>query len=291
MPAARGAAKSKAKSASASRAAAPFRFTRRVDSRKLRTLDLAQVMQVPDLSAQTWLMVNPHDDDLPVGAGLWIQAAVNAGVDVRALVVTDGRMGYCTLEQKGAIAQIRRDETYRAFEILGVARDKVVFLGYPDGDLTRFRGRRSAQQDEPALVGHTGLQNAFTYHLRAMRPARVFVPAFTDYHPDHQITHNELMISLFHASGSIWPELGQPLATVPKVCEVAVYCDYDQPPNLEVIADENVFATKLRAIEAFQSQTQIAAMVDGLRQAGPYEYLHEVTFKLYTPEPYKKMFA
>ena len=269
----------------------PFRFTRLVGQEKRRTTNLAEAMQVPSLAGQTWLMVNPHDDDLPVGAGLWIQAAVRAGVDVHALIVTDGRMGYCTLEQKDRIADIRREETYTAYEILGVPREKVVYIGYPDGGLSLYQGRRPARPDEPAIEGFTGLQNAFTWNLRRLRPDRIFVPAPSDLHPDHQVTHNELMISIFHASGAIWPELGEPLAAVPKVCEVAVYCDYDQPPNLEVIANEEMFSTKLRAIEAFQSQAQIAEMVNGLRKAGPYEYLHEVTFRIYTPEPYKKMFA
>jgi len=270
---------------------APFRFTRLVGRRKKRTSDLGEVMQADDLSSQTWLMVNPHDDDLPVGAGLWIQAAVRAGVRVEALVVTDGRMGYCTAKQRKNITAIRREETYRAYEILGVPRKRVTYIGYPDGNLSQFEGRRKAKRGEDAIAGYIGLQNAFTYYLRALRPARVFVPSPADLHPDHQVTHNELMISIFHACGAIWPELGKPLAAAPTVCEVAVYCDYNEPPNLEVIADDQVFGTKLRAIEAFQSQTQIEHMVEGLRLAGPYEYLHEVTFRLYTPEPYKKMFA
>ena len=50
-----------------------------VGKRKVRSTDLAAAMQSDNLAGQTWLMVNPHDDDLPVGAGLWIQAAVEAG--------------------------------------------------------------------------------------------------------------------------------------------------------------------------------------------------------------------
>jgi hypothetical protein len=117
------------------------------------------------------------------------------------------------------------------------------------------------------------------------------VPTHTDLHPDHRITNSELMISVFHAAGNIWPELGPPLTAVPKVGELAVYCDFAQPPNLEVIGSKAVFAKKLQSIEAFRSQEQIAALVESIRKAGPYEYIREAEFRLFSPDIYKPLFA
>ena len=48
--------------------------------------------------------------------------------------------------------------------------------------------------------------------------------------------------------------------------------------------------TKLRSIGAYQSQQQIAAMVESARKTGAYEYMREVQFRLYSPETYKPMF-
>ena len=50
-----------------------------------------------------------------------MQAAVKEGIDVQVLVVTDGRMGYCTLEQRDHITEIRRKETYDSFKLLARA--------------------------------------------------------------------------------------------------------------------------------------------------------------------------
>jgi LmbE family N-acetylglucosaminyl deacetylase len=268
-----------------------FRFTRLTTSGKQRTHSLSEVMGGEDVSQQAWLFVSPHDDDLCVGAGLLIQAAVQSQVDVHVLVVTDGRMGYCRQDQQQGIVDIRHRETLESFEILGVTRDKVNYIGYPDGGLVPYVGRRVAAAGEPALGGHVGLQNAFTYYLRKIRPARVFVPTHTDLHPDHQVTNNELMISLFHASGAIWPELGRPLAQVPQLGELAVYCDFASQPNLEIVADEAAFGTKLASIAAYRSQEQIAALVEQLRQAGPYEYVRDFAFRLFSPDNYKHLFA
>lgn len=268
----------------------PFQFTRLIDRQKVRSASLREVLDIPSSVRESWLLVAPHDDDLCVGAGMWIQAAVKAGIDVQVLIVTDGRMGYCKVEQQGGIVETRKSETYKSFGILGVGRDNVQYIGYPDAGLTTCQGRRKAQSGENGIAGFVGLQNAFTWHLRRVRPNRVFVPAPSDLHPDHQVTHNELMISIFHAAGGIWPELGKPLADVPKVYEMAIYCDFDEHPNLELHGSKDVFDTKLQSIAAYTSQEQIERIVQSQREGGPYEYLHEVNFRFYSPKVYRHLF-
>ena len=270
---------------------APFQFTRRDNDGDLRrTADLSELMQCDDLSRECWLFVGPHDDDLCIGGGLMMQAAVTAGVDVQSVIVTDGRQGYCCEEQKESITTIRWDETLVSFEALEIEAAAVANLGFPDGGLTEFTGKRLPRDAETPLCGSVGLQNSLTYTLRKFRPVRVFVPTPTDLHPDHRITHSELMISLFHAAGAIWPELGPPLVEVPKVYEMAVYCDFCKSPNLEVIADEVHFRRKLESIAAYQSQVQIAAIVEQVKKAGPFEYFREVPFRLYSAETYRPLF-
>jgi LmbE family N-acetylglucosaminyl deacetylase len=267
-----------------------FQFTRLEDGNKIRSTDLREIVGA-GATSETWLFVSPHDDDVPLSSGLLMQAARNAGIDVRALIVTDGSLGYCTLEQRDSISEIRRTETYESYQILGVAKEKVQYIGYPDGGLGRWCGRRRALPNEPAIEGYTGLSNAFTWHLRNTRPQRVFVPTRADLHPDHQITNNELMISLFHAAGAIWPELGAPLADAPRVYELAVYCDFPQPPTLQVEATADAFEKKLRAIAAYRSQVQIARLVEIIRKAGPFEYVREMNFRFYSPAHYRGLFA
>lgn len=270
---------------------ASFRFTRLIGERKQRASSLSEILNDRDLAQQTWLFVSPHDDDLCIGAGLLLQAAVREGVDVQALIVTDGCLGYCRPEHQADIVQIRRNETIQSFQELGIEERNVTYIGYPDGGLTSYIGRRPARSGEDAIEGYVGLQNAFTYHLRKFRPSRVFVPTHTDLHPDHRITHSELMISLFHASGAIWPELGPPLLDVPHVGELAVYCDFSELPNLEIRGSEQVFQTKLQSIQLYRSQIQIGGLVATLREAGPYEYVRESEFNLFSPDHYKSLFA
>src|SRR6056297_2307288 len=90
------------------------------------------------------------------------------------------------------------------------------------------RGGATLEAPDPR-GGHSGLQNSLTALLRDLRPTRVFVPTGADYHPDHQIVYRELLISLFHATGAVWPELGAPLDSPPPLYEMAIYCDFPAP--------------------------------------------------------------
>ena len=271
-------------------ASSRFQFTRMVNGQPQLQQSLAAAMGASDLTGHVWLFVSPHDDDLAIGAGLLMQAAGQAGVDVQCLIVTDGCLGYCDPSQHADIVEIRQRETVRSFEMLGIEGSQLTFLGFPDGGLTRFIGRRRAAAGEPTIEGYTGLQNSFTHYLRELRPTRVFVPTRNDLHPDHQIAHNELMISLFHASGEIWPELGYPLKG-PGVSELAIYCDFPGAPNLEIIGDEAAFETKLASIGAYESQRQIADLVESQRVSGSVEYIRDVEFRLYSPDRYRSLFS
>ena len=267
-----------------------FEIVRLVGDERLVGDSLASVY--PNWRAETecFCFVSPHDDDVVLGAGLAIQLANRENVPVHVLVVTDGSMGYCSLEEKKSIAQVRKEETYESLMSLGVPRERIYFLGFPDCQLGAFTGRRPGENEPGSIEGFTGLQNAFTHHLRQIRPTQVIVPTMNDLHPDHKITNSELQISLFHANGDIWPELGKPLEAPPALHDFAVYCDFPEPPTMRITCNEAAFEKKLEAIAAFRSQMQISALIENVRFAGPQEYIRTINFDFYHPETHHHLF-
>lgn len=250
--------------------------------------------RLPDWKpGERWLFFTPHDDDIAVGGALLVQAAVAAGGEVGVRVATDGRMGYTSEEQRGEIVAIRKQETEESFRILGV-RD-VSWYDYPDADLYRHAGRRALAagggRGEPdPRSGYTGLQNSITEELRSLKPDRVVVLSGNDYHPDHKLLHQELLISLFHAQGAIWPELGEPISAVPPLYEIAAYCPFSGEPDFQLLGDEEAFDRKLRSIRAYRSQRQIESLVRGIEESGPVEYLRSYPYELYRPNLYAELF-
>lgn len=239
--------------------------------------------------SERWLFIVPHDDDACIGAGLLLQLAVQAGVSVSVVITTDGSMGYCSIEQRDSIVAIRQKETLAGLRLLGV--DAVEWLGFPDCDLARFQGRRAAAPGTAAqIAGYSGLENSYTCALRRIRPGRLFLPTANDLHPDHKIVYQEALISVFHAGGSIWPELGAPISSPPRVYEMAIYCAFPGPPHIKIEGSRQSFRRKLDSIAAFRSQGQIGQIVEGIRAAGPFEFFREADLKFYSPKIYTPLF-
>ncbi len=268
-----------------------IQYARRTAGGLLTTSRIAELMDDWRAAAETWLFVSPHDDDIVLGGGLVFQAGIAEGAEVHAAVVTDGRMGYCRLEQRDSIATIRNEEARQSFAILGLAPERLYFLGYPDNHLSTCTGAFIANGESGHAEETVGMQIAFTRLLRQVRPTRVFVPTSSDLHPDHRIVHEQLMISLFHAQGAIWPQLGEPIAAVPRVYEMAIYCDFPEPPQIRLETPPEMLETKIQAIMAYASQEQIGALVEIQRATGPVEYLRELQFRFYSPKQYSGLFA
>lgn len=269
---------------------AGFRFRERMGNGRIRESDrLGGLFEGWQTDHENWLFIAPHDDDIVVGAGLLLQSALLEDVTVSVLITTDGRMGYCEPTDREKIAEIRREETSMSLHTIGV--EDVSWLDFPDGNLAAYLGRRPAHLSEPHVVeGFTGLENAYTYELRRRRPTRVFVPSESDLHPDHKIVYQETAISIFHAGGAIWPELGEPLVELPKLYELAVYCAFAGEPDYLIAGTADHLEKKLCAISAYRSQKQIGRLVELLRGAGPVEFLKRSDFSLYSPEIYRQLF-
>ncbi|MBN1649421.1 MAG: PIG-L family deacetylase [Spirochaetales bacterium] len=262
-------------------------FSLRTSAGVIRSAHCAGIMENWQEGAEKWLFVSPHDDDACIGGGLLIQKALQEKVSVSLVVVTDGANGYCDLDQKDTICRIRRDETASAYALLGVK--DVHCLDYPDGGLALHAGRHPSSDGPDVRQGFSGLQNSFTACLRRFRPTRVFVLSDSDYHPDHKTVHRELLISLFHAAGAIWPELG-PSTEIPFLYEMAAYCNFAKSPAIELEASPDEFNRKLAAVGVWRSQKQISLLLDTLRENGPFEYFTVHGFGLYNPAEYRELF-
>ncbi|MCG8477513.1 MAG: PIG-L family deacetylase [Spirochaetales bacterium] len=267
-----------------------YRLSRRLTTGEIRRGSFHDVL--PEYRAgERWLFLSPHDDDLAIAGGLAIAVAGAEGVEMRARIVTDGAMGYTSAVGADRIRDVRREETAACFAILGV--DDYDWYDYPDAGLAPWQGRRRASDVSEAphkVAGYTGLQNSFVAELRAWRPERLILLSPQDYHPDHKMVHQEALISLFHARGDIWPELGAPLEADPIVHEIAAYSPFAAAPDLELRCHEDVLHRKLDAIAAYASQRQIARLVESVRSAGPVEYLRTMPFEFYNAAAYAGYF-
>ncbi|MGM0652396.1 MAG: PIG-L deacetylase family protein [Bacillota bacterium] len=104
---------------------------------------ICDFLPVPDLlSAKNILCIQPHPDDMEIGAGATIKKLSLAGKQVTALTITDGSAGiYQLADIPVDITGIRKSETEKSAKILGI--EKLLWLDYGDGGNLPYEKIRS----------------------------------------------------------------------------------------------------------------------------------------------------
>ncbi len=114
---------------------------------------------LPDLlKSEHLLCIQPHPDDLEIGAGATVARLTRSGTKVTVVTVTDGSAG----TKDPAITQVnlaktRKAEAEKAAAILGV--EELYWLGFTDG----------------AYLPYEEVRAGITRHIRKLKPTAVMV--------------------------------------------------------------------------------------------------------------------
>ncbi len=101
----------------------------------LATMRSLPVCSLDELARDGVLILAPHQDDECLGCGGLIALLCAAGRPPAVLFVTDGAMSHpgSVLFPPERLQGVREREALEATAILGLAAERVQFLGYPDG--------------------------------------------------------------------------------------------------------------------------------------------------------------
>ncbi|MEN6425394.1 MAG: PIG-L family deacetylase [Phycisphaerales bacterium] len=187
------------------------------------------------------MILAPHPDDEVLGCAGIVQKAVAMNVPVHIVFFTYGDFYEWSfvvykkrpvLTPKGVegMGELRHDEAIAAAAALGLARNDLTFLGYPDfGTLDIWY---SAWESEPPVKGILTKATAVPYKdafrpgaphkgeevlhdlaslVRQFRPTKVFVSHPADHHPDHRALYLFTRVCLFDLeqdlSAQVYPYL------------------------------------------------------------------------------------
>jgi LmbE family N-acetylglucosaminyl deacetylase len=173
------------------------------------------------LNKQTRLMVfSPHPDDETLGAGGLIQRVLALGGSVKVVFMTSGdgfpegvekrdRISHPSAQDYRNYGKLRKREARRALGIIGMKKQDIIFLNFPDGGLRNLlqkywldRGPyfRSpfTLEDRPQVedtllpsIEFNGedLKSEIEKLLIDFHPSLIAVADFRDRHPDHCSTY------------------------------------------------------------------------------------------------------
>lgn len=179
------------------------------------------------------LILVPHPDDEAIGTAGVIQKALKAGSKVKVVLFTNGdhnELSFIIYEKrltfrKGELlhmGEVRANEVIAAMASLGVSRDNIIFLGYPDFEtmeiLTKYWGNakpfmslltrmHKASYPEAMSPGapYTGesILKDIKNIILDFRPTKIFVSHPADTNRDHRALYLFLKVCLWDLEGKI----------------------------------------------------------------------------------------
>jgi len=171
-------------------------------------------------------IVAPHPDDEVLGTSGLIQQALAVGAQVKVIYLTNGdhnQVAFRRYSQRHhlpadplALGKHRRTEAVSAMQVLGLATNDLVFLGYPDWWTLRLWQNYWEEENGALYNNATGSTDVpyplnYSYHhpyradcvtedlcavLREFKPTRVLVTHPCDTNPDHRAAANFVQLAL-----------------------------------------------------------------------------------------------
>ncbi|MCX6737589.1 MAG: PIG-L family deacetylase [Candidatus Parcubacteria bacterium] len=164
------------------------------------------------------LIVAPHPDDETLGMGGYIQRAKKGGAQVKVIYLTlgdhneiaawiDKKNPLLTPSKYRQLGEKRAQEAINGTSTLGLKREDLVFLGYPDSGTLKiwqsyWNGRSflnpiTATNKVPYEIAQTpkaaynakSIMSDLSQIIDGYKPTKVFAPMNLDSHPDHQAAY------------------------------------------------------------------------------------------------------
>ncbi|GAB4536744.1 MAG: PIG-L family deacetylase [Pleurocapsa sp.] len=149
----------------------------------------ALIKRTKEYQEENWskssIFFAPHQDDETLGCGGTIARKIAAGASVAIVFMTDGSGSHAHLMSSKRLKEIRAKEAVEAAKVLGVDPARVLFLEFPDGQLSNFQEQ--------------GVEKVAEI-LQQYQPQEVFVPYHRDVIADH-ITTNKIAIAALQKIG------------------------------------------------------------------------------------------
>ena len=194
-------------------------------------------------------VMSPHDDDAVIGAGYAILAAKKAGADVYVVIFCRGDAGYSTIEEKNTIEAVREKETFECYKRLGIPKDHIIKLNFPDFSAISNIGWERCD-------GNAGDMPTILRFFREKKVTRVMIPNHYHEHIDHLSAYIMSSYDVPQAGDSALVDYGEP-HSIKSTLQYSVWADLDPEDALINHRPSNLRANRILAVDK-ESEEKIA---------------------------------
>jgi LmbE family N-acetylglucosaminyl deacetylase len=214
---------------------------------------------------ETVAFLSPHDDDILLGAGYLLRAAVENRGNPLLLVFCSGDAGYSSPQEKEAITRIRKEEAFQAYRMLGVKEKNIFYFNIPDFSLMAHVNRN--------LPADKGLFEEQVRLFRKERVSRVVFSSGYFEHWDHTAVFNMGIYTSPQAGDPVLADIGAPFKAK-SYYAYSVWGDFEPPKpgsgqiraDKGILAEEKVEEEIRLALRSFASQSKIFKDIVGYRE-------------------------
>ena len=246
------------------------------------------------------LILAPHPDDEIIALGGVIQKALENNSKIKIVYLTSGEyneVSYFFYKKNPAISkrgfinigQTRQKEAYGATAFLGVKKEDLIFLGYPDrfteAILASFWNKKWPARSMLTHIGRVPYKNALSFNapyigesilgdlehvLMEFKPTKAFVSSPYDANPDHRSLYVFTSVALLNLKDKIGePDVYAYLVHKlgwPRAKKYLPSFDLDAPDDYanngiawhKVYLDYEEIANKRKALAFYRSQLSFA---------------------------------
>lgn len=246
------------------------------------------------------LILAPHPDDEIIASSGIIQKALKSSSKVKIVYLTSGEyneISYLFYKKTPAISKngfinigkTRQKEAYNATAFLGIKKEDLIFLGYPDrfteAILTSFWDKKWPAVSMLTRIGHVPYKNALSpgapyigesilndlkQVLIDFKPTKIFVSSPYDTNPDHRSLYVFATVALFdlkdkQGAPAVYAYLVHKLGW-PKVKKYLPSFELDPPSDFvnedtswrKVYLESEEVVNKRKALAFYKSQLSFA---------------------------------
>lgn len=170
------------------------------------------------------LIFSPHNDDEVLGSAELIRKTIKNGGEVKVVLITNGdgfkgamQLDYLNINPKPIdyikFGYTRQQESITALGKLGLSKENIIFLGYPDGGISSlwnlnwdiaYRSSYTQTDKTPysnsltsgTLFTGENLVSDITKTIEDYKPTYIVMPHPNDNHPDHWSTNSFVKYAL-----------------------------------------------------------------------------------------------
>jgi len=219
------------------------------------------------------VILSPHDDDIFLGAGDTLLAALANKAQIYVVIINDGSGAFPDVTLKDKIVALRRKETNNAFKKLNIDEKYITRLNIPDFSAIHYIGRWLPWKSSDA----EGISLKLLSLFRKVKATRLVFPNGYREHLDHTAVSLSAIYDGPQAGDSVMIDYGMPYK-IKSFLQYSVWSKFSPQnalinnrainirANKAIIVEKEIEQKIVDAINEFKSQEDILAYLLEVRK-------------------------